>query len=523
MSLASTYRFLALFACVLISLHALSQSVPVSATCNGATGICTGSAYSFPAGVNAGTAQIGANYGCLKTQPNPAWFFMRIKSAGSIRISMSSSPARDIDFILWGPFASPTAPCVTGLDTTKIVDCSYSTASVENADIPNAVAGGYYIMMITNYSNRSTDITFSQTGGSGVSDCDVLCNIKEITTRVSACDTLGVKGAYRLSGTISLFSPPSTGTLTISSSCGGSVTLNAPFANTINYIIPNITGKGDSCYVTASFSAVGTCSRTVVYAAPKCCTMSAVTPVSSCPGQTIQLQASGTSGGIYHWAGPSNFSGSGASPVITNASPNHAGTYPVFLTHGSCTTDTIPVLVSIKPAPDTSLTFTGLKSFCVGDSLTIKASSDSGLVYQWQQNSSNITAAVSKQYTAKSSGNYRVYLTGSNGCSLYSSQVQVTANSYPDTALTASGPLTFCSGESITLQVPYDSSATYSWYYNNILQQGSQHTFNVAQSGFYKTIINKNGCVRGSKIAQVNVIDKPVRGSIRHYQNPTGQ
>lgn len=519
--LSFTYRFLFLLACILISVHALSQSAPVSVTCNGATGICTGSAYSFPAGVNAGTAQPGANYGCLKTQPNPAWFFMRIKTAGSIRIRMSSSPARDIDFILWGPFASPTAPCVAGLDTTKIVDCSYSTSSVENADIPNAVAGGYYIMMITNYSNRTTDITFSQTGGSGVSDCDVLCNVREITTKVSSCDTLGVKGAYQLSGTISLFSPPSGGTLTVSSSCGGSVVFNAPFANTINYTIPNITGKGDSCSVTASFSAVNTCTRTVTYAAPTCCAVSAATPVSVCPGKTIQLQASGTANGIYHWTGPASFSASAANPLISGASTTHIGTYQVFLTHGSCTTGTANVQVSLKAAPDTSLSLTGLKSFCSGDSLTILARPDPGLTYQWQRNDSDIAAAVSNRYVAKSSGNYRVYLTGSNGCSLYSSQVPVTANNYPDTTLTTNGPLTFCSGQSVTLKVPYDSSATYSWYYNNALQQGSQHQFIATQTGLYKTTINKSSCTRTSSQIQVNVLNKPVQGSIRHYNPDT--
>lgn len=517
MNIRLAYCLLLVVVLSMMNMNAVSQSV--SATCNGATGVCTGSSYSFPASINAGTAELGANYGCLRTQPNPAWFFMRIKNSGSITIRMSSSPARDIDFVLWGPFASATAPCVNGLDTTKIIDCSYSTSSVETADIPNAVAGAYYIMLITNYSNRPTNITFSQTGGTGVSDCDVLCNITDITTKTSSCDTLGAKGAYTLSGTVSIFSPPSSGTLTIQSSCGGSVTYNAPFGTAINYSISGITGKGDSCYVTALFSAVTTCNKTVNYSAPSCCNVSATSPISSCIGQPLQLQASGTTGGIYHWSGPVGFTGNIAAPVIANATANNAGSYAVFLTHGSCTSNVATSIINIKTAPDTSLSLTGTLTFCQDDSLVLKASSDTGITYQWQVNGADILSAVTKQYIVKNTGSYRVRVTGLNGCSLYSSQVVATRNAYPDTMLTANGSLTFCSGESVMLQVPYDSAATYSWYYNDVQQPGSSlHTFIAMQTGTYKVKVTRNNCSRSSLRVQVNVVDKPVPRNIKHYK-----
>ncbi len=41
-------------------------------------------------------------------------------------------------------------------------------------DIPNAIQGKYYILIITNYSNQPCNIIFSQTGGSGVTDCTIL-------------------------------------------------------------------------------------------------------------------------------------------------------------------------------------------------------------------------------------------------------------------------------------------------------------------------------------------------------------
>ncbi len=135
---------------------------------------CTSEVYTFPAGVNSGTAEPGPDYDCLNTQPNPVWYHMRIMLPGAIQITMSSNPSEDIDFILWGPFDDPFEPCPTGLTENKVVDCSYSIASTEICDIPNGQVGEYYILMITNFSNDPCDITFSKTGGSGETDCSIV-------------------------------------------------------------------------------------------------------------------------------------------------------------------------------------------------------------------------------------------------------------------------------------------------------------------------------------------------------------
>jgi len=97
---------------------------------------CTGSIYTFPAGVNSGTAEPGAYYGCLSTQPNPAWYHMKIATAGDINIHMYSTPLYDIDFICWGPFSDPTSPCVSQLTANMVVDCSYSPAPTEDCLFP---------------------------------------------------------------------------------------------------------------------------------------------------------------------------------------------------------------------------------------------------------------------------------------------------------------------------------------------------------------------------------------------------
>ena len=142
--------------------------------CEDSEPFCTSDTYTFPAGVNTGTAQSGANYGCLATRPNPAWYHMRIATSGDIRIHMFSQPSRDIDYICWGPFTDPHDPCVSQLTGNMEVDCSYSTAASEYCYIPNGQVGEYYILLITNYSNLACDITFEKTSGSGETDCTII-------------------------------------------------------------------------------------------------------------------------------------------------------------------------------------------------------------------------------------------------------------------------------------------------------------------------------------------------------------
>jgi len=141
-------------------------------TCETAAPFCTGTLYSFPAGVNAGVGQAGPCYSCLSTRPNPAWYYMKVANPGNIIIQMHSDPSKDIDFCCWGPFTSQNA--CTQLTCNKVVSCSYSPLSYETCNIPNGQTGEYYILVITNFSNKPCNIIFQQTGGTGTTDCSIL-------------------------------------------------------------------------------------------------------------------------------------------------------------------------------------------------------------------------------------------------------------------------------------------------------------------------------------------------------------
>ena len=140
-----------------------------SSDCLNAQPFCTSTPIGFPASTNT-TAPIGPDYGCLGSQPNPAFYFLQIDQPGTLSITMQSTPLVDIDFICWGPFTDPSTMC-DNLTATFIEDCSYSTAAIEICDIANAVTGEYYVLLITNFSNQTCNIDFSLTGGSGTTSC----------------------------------------------------------------------------------------------------------------------------------------------------------------------------------------------------------------------------------------------------------------------------------------------------------------------------------------------------------------
>ena len=125
---------------------------------------------------------------CLFSTPNPSWNVLEIAGNGLVEVEINqidnNGNGIDVDFVLWGPFASGTDFCADGVldqgcpqagdcpnNTTNpnfypfgnIVDCSYSFASIENFTIPNAMDGEVYILLVTNFSNDPGDITITQT------------------------------------------------------------------------------------------------------------------------------------------------------------------------------------------------------------------------------------------------------------------------------------------------------------------------------------------------------------------------
>lgn len=140
--------------------------------CSTAFPYLTSSGISYAAGVNAGSAPIGVNYGCLASQPNPTWFYLGICTAGTIVLDITTSGGADVDFIAWGPFTNASTMCNSIFGGASFVDCSFSTASSEQVNLPNTMPGEYYILMVTNYSNLAGTINITTGAGTTGVACD---------------------------------------------------------------------------------------------------------------------------------------------------------------------------------------------------------------------------------------------------------------------------------------------------------------------------------------------------------------
>ena len=130
------------------------------------------------------------NYGCLGSQPNPSWFFIKIDQPGNLTLRIEQNTANDftgtgldVDFIAWGPFSLLEVQAIQAgnhspLNTANTVDCSFSAAAVETLNINGALADQYYLILITNFDGAAGFIKMEEANpggiGTGSTDCSII-------------------------------------------------------------------------------------------------------------------------------------------------------------------------------------------------------------------------------------------------------------------------------------------------------------------------------------------------------------
>jgi hypothetical protein len=139
--------------------------------------------------------------------------------------------------------------------------------------IPNS--GATYTLRLYNGTNDcykdTSIIVFAR-------NCATPCGNMTLTAIPTICTPS--TNLYDVSGEVSFTSTPTTGTLTITKTGGGSVTLNAPFTSPMVYTIPNLVSNGMTHTVTAVFSEDPTfCTESVDYTAPASCNTLPCNPI----------------------------------------------------------------------------------------------------------------------------------------------------------------------------------------------------------------------------------------------------
>ncbi|MEP7128079.1 MAG: T9SS type A sorting domain-containing protein [Chitinophagales bacterium] len=165
---------------------------------------------------------------------------------------------------------------------------------------------------------------------------------------------------------------------------------------------------------------------------------------------------------------------------------------------GYWASDTLSVTVNPKPEIPT-IKNSGNDAFCIGSStvLTVK-NIDANATYKWS------TGVTGTSLTIINPGTYTVSVTDQNGCSSVSTGTAITAYPLPQPVITASGPLTFCDGQSVQL----DAGADYPTCKWSTDKNG--HLLTVTKSGSYNvTVTDINGCTNTSSFVTVVVNPLP--------------
>ena len=257
---------------VLLTLTSTILSHAQGADCASMQPICTTVGASFPAAVGT-TSESGNNYGCLTTQPSPAWYYFEIDTNGNIDMELDGN-GNDVDFAIWGPFPDLATAQGNCGSLGAPIDCSFLSSTVEYPSITSAVAGEVYVMLITNYEDTPTQIDLTQTSGTGSTDCTILvpCSIDNFTVSVGACNP--ATNTFDLSGTVAFTDHPTTGQMIVED-CNGNqdvFNINGGFSSPVNYSITGIPADGAPCDVTVYFTDDSGCTATIPYTNPVDCT-----------------------------------------------------------------------------------------------------------------------------------------------------------------------------------------------------------------------------------------------------------
>lgn len=372
-------------------------------TCATAQAFCSSNQYTFPNITGQPNTAGGGSFGCLATIPNPVWYFMQIETSGDLHMQISQTSTTgtpiDVDFCLWGPFTSPSNGCAQ-YSASNIVDCSYSTAAVEYADIIGAVAGQYYLILITNYNGASGTITFN---GLPTSTCSTNCNLVCSLT-ASNNGPVCPGGQVTLTASTVPNAVYNWNGLACNVSTGQTVTITAPTTvGSYNYTVIATQPGGATCSAT-----------TTVVVSNSLASGSANAVATNCPGMnngSITFNPS-PPGNYTYILNPGNITQVN-NPVFTGLA---AGTYSInYSNSGGCSGTLSNITVGEGPALTASATSTATSCPQVTDG-TITVTPITGVgPFTYTLNPGNITQS-SNVFTGLGAGNYTISFSSSSGC-----------------------------------------------------------------------------------------------------------
>ena len=197
-----------------------------------------------------------------------------------------------------------------------------------------------------------------------------------------------------------------------------------------------------------------------------------------------------------------------------------SGTYNVLITENGCSATSNSLTTNVIPNPSDSIGAGGVTTFCVGNTVTLYASTGSGYTYVWQNNGSNISGQTADSLIVDSNGTYNVVVTAL-GCHGTSLAIPVTVYYYPIANVSTSGSLTFCGGDSVTLNAIQGPGYSYQWQIDdNPINGAVNMNLTTEDSGSYNVVVSQNGCTDTSNSIYVTVL--PLPAAAAYASTPNG-
>jgi hypothetical protein len=237
----------------------------------------------------------------------------------------------------------------------------------------------------------------------------------------------------------------------------------------------------------------------------------------------LSPQPSGNSTPVAPGTGPFSAPIAGLQPnttyYIRAYATNSLGTfYSADSTFKTLKPNTAPIMSSIANT-----------NFCTADSIAfVVVDSETSPVHMQYSISSSNTALLplsglsisgvdtQKQFhfipTAGQSGTSLITIQAIDSNGLQSSiSFTLSVGTLPTLSTQAQGPTTFCTGDSVRLQVNAPSSYSYQWYKNGTIIAGAlQASYKATQSGTYTCELHMGNCVGNTTAQQVQVVPAPI-------------
>ena len=433
----------------------VNSIAPVAISANGPLSFCSGGAVqlSLPAGLSYAWSN-GSTFANIVANASATYSATVTNAAGCtyqvspVQVTVYAAPSASVQ-------ASSPALCsgqpVTLSAATAAANYSWSTGAQTNAITVNQP--GNYVLTLQDANGCSASTIYNLATGITPSASITAAGATSFCAGASV-----VLNANNYTGGSYLWSNGATGT--------------AITANTSGLYAVTITSPS-GCSATSNAIAIN------VLTAPAASIAVNGNP-TSCSNQTLSLAVSGT--GSYLWT--NGLTAQSISPAVS-------GNYGVTVTGANgCQTTVAPVAITILPAPIAAITANGPTTFCEGGSVALTASGAATYVWSTNQSVAQITAA--------NAGIYTVTATAANGC-VDTESIAVSVNPLPANYIVASGPLSFCEGETVTLSAQSGNTVLWS-------NSAPTPTITVGASGTYSAqVTSPQGCSVATNALTVQV------------------